>query len=57
MAYETKVILALVANQVGKSKTIKEAYDVVVNAANIEGLKLPKYEDFLKEQGEYNNKD
>ena len=49
MAYETKVILALLAQNVGKSKTIKEAYTAIVRAANVEGLELPSYEDFQKE--------
>ena len=49
MAYETKVILTLLAQQVGKSKTIKEAYTAIVKAANVEGLSLPLYEDFIKE--------
>ena len=49
MAYETKVILTLLAQQVGKSKTIKEAYNAIVRAANVEGLSLPTYEEFVKE--------
>lgn len=53
MAYETKVILALLAQQIGKSKTIKEAYTAVVRAANVEGLDLPTYEEFQKELEEF----
>ena len=49
MDYETKVILSLLAQQVGKSKSIKEAYTAIVRAANVEGLELPSYEDFVKE--------
>ena len=49
MAYETKVILSLLAQQVGKSKTVKEAYTAIVKAANVEGMDLPSYEDFIKE--------
>jgi len=49
MAYETKVILTLLAQQVGKAKSIKEAYNAIVRAANVEGMQLPSYEDFLKE--------
>ena len=48
MAYETKVILSLLSQQVGKSKTIKEAYNSVIQAANVEGLELPSYDKFLK---------
>ena len=50
MAYETKVILSLLAQLIGKSKTIKEAYNAIVKAANVEGVELPSYEDFVKEQ-------
>ena len=49
MAYETKVILALLSQQIGRAKTIKEAYTLVVQAANIEGFQLPSYEEFQKE--------
>ncbi|MCL2574402.1 MAG: hypothetical protein FWE34_07625 [Defluviitaleaceae bacterium] len=49
MAYETKVILSLLADHIGKAKSVKEAYNVVVKAANVEGLKLPSYEEFQKE--------
>jgi len=48
MAYETKVILSLLAKSVGKSKDIKEAYGHIVEAANVEGLKLPDYNEFQK---------
>jgi effector-binding domain-containing protein len=50
MAYETKVILTLLARHIGKSKTIKEAYTAVVEAANVEGLQLPSYEQFIEEE-------
>ena len=46
MAYETKVILTLLSQQVGKAKTVKEAYTAVVAAANVEGMQLPTYEEF-----------
>ena len=49
MAYETKVILALLAQQVGKAKSVKEAYTAIARAANVEGILLASYEDFLKE--------
>jgi hypothetical protein len=49
MAYETKVIMALLAQQVGKAKTVKEAYSAIVKAANVEGVKLPSYEEYLTE--------
>ena len=49
MAYETKVILALLAQLVGKAKNVKEAYNAIVKAANVEGMQLASYEEFLKE--------
>ena len=49
MAYETKVILTLLAQQVGNCKTVKEAYTYIINAAKVEGLELPSYEDFVKQ--------
>ena len=52
MAYETKVILALLAQQVGKAKSVKEAYNAIVKAANVEGMQLASYEEFLKEMEE-----
>ena len=52
MAYETKVILTLLAQQIAKSKNIKEAYAVVKMATNVEGLLLPSYDEMLKEMEE-----
>ena len=49
MALETKVILALLAQSIGKSTTTREAYNCVVKAANVEGLNLPSYDEFLQE--------
>ena len=48
MAYETKVILTLLAQQIVKSKNIREAYAAVKMAANVEGLQLPAFDDLLK---------
>ncbi len=48
MAYETKVILSLLAQHVSRLKTIKQAYNAIVEAANTEGLKLPSYEEMQK---------
>jgi hypothetical protein len=47
MAYETKVILALLARQVGNAETLEEAYSAIVDAANVEGVLLPSYEEFM----------
>ena len=49
MAYETKVILMLLAQQVAKSKTVKEAYNAIARAASVEGVLLPPFEEFLRE--------
>ena len=49
MAYETKVILMLLAQQVAKSKTVKEAYNAIARAASVEGVSLPPFEEFLRE--------
>ena len=48
VSYETKVILTLLAQQVGKAKSLKEAYTFIINAASVEGLELPSYEEFQK---------
>ena len=48
MAYETKVILMLLAEQAAKAKTAKEAYNAIRRAANVEGIQLPSYEEFQK---------
>ena len=49
MAYETKVILTLLAEQAVKAKTTKEIYNAIRSAANVEGVQLPTYEE-LKER-------
>jgi len=48
MAYETKAIFSLLADSIAKSKSVKEAYNVVARAANVEGVKLPSYEEYLQ---------
>ena len=48
MAYETKVILTMLAEYIGKAKTIREAYNFVVKAANVEGLELPSFDEFQR---------
>lgn len=55
MAFETKAIFSLLSDSVGRTKSVKEAYNVIVKAANVEGVKLPSYDDFiaqLKEEEE-----
>jgi len=48
MAYETKVLLSLISQQVARAKSVKEIYSIIVNAANVEGLQLPSYEEIQK---------
>ena len=43
VAYETKVILSLLAERIVAAETLEEAYMVIVEAANVEGIKLPDY--------------
>jgi hypothetical protein len=47
MAYDTKVALAAAAQNIAKSKTLREAYFGVMQIANVEGMQLPSYEDAL----------
>ncbi|MCL2405618.1 MAG: hypothetical protein FWC92_08740 [Defluviitaleaceae bacterium] len=49
MAYETKVILTLLAEYVGRAETVEEAYNIIIRAANVEGVKLPSYEEFQEQ--------
>lgn len=51
MSYETKVILALISKQIGSAQTVRDAYMAVVEAANVEGLELPTYDEYLKKAG------
>ena len=46
MAYETKVILTLLAEAIARTNSAKEAYGCVVRAASAEGVKLPSYKEF-----------
>ena len=41
MAYETKVILMSLANQVALAKTAKQAFEMIRSAAQVEGLSIP----------------
>ena len=49
MAYETKVILTLLAQQVAQAQSVREAYALIARAANVEGVQLPGYDDLKKE--------
>ena len=48
MAYETKVILSLLAQRIAEASSIEEAYEAVVMAANVEGVQLPSYVEYMK---------
>jgi len=55
VAYETKIIFRLLAEAIGRTKTVEEAYTVIVQSASVEGVILPSYEEFqaqLKKQQE-----
>jgi len=47
MAFETKAIFSLLADSIGRAKSAKEAYNIVVRAANVEGVNLPSYDEFI----------
>jgi len=42
---ETKALLVLIANAIQKADSLKEAYDVVKETANADGLILPEYKE------------
>ncbi|MCL2035907.1 MAG: hypothetical protein FWG83_00780 [Oscillospiraceae bacterium] len=48
MAYDTKVLLSQIAQNVLKSVTLEEAYMSVVESANVEGLQLANYNEAKK---------
>ena len=48
MAYETKVILKSLANQISMAKSVKQAYKMVKDMAEVEGMKLPSFEESKK---------
>jgi len=56
MAYETKVILTLLAQQIGNAESVQEAYEYVVRAASVEGVQLPSFEEWKKEVEEIKSK-
>ncbi|MCL2853039.1 MAG: hypothetical protein FWE20_08425 [Defluviitaleaceae bacterium] len=49
MAYETKVLLAILARYVAKADTLEDAYDAIKSAANVDGMNLPTYEEMVRE--------
>ena len=49
MAFETKVLLSLLADAVAKTDNVKAAYEVIARAANVEGVQLPSYDEKRKQ--------
>ena len=49
MAYETKVILRGLANQIALAKTAKQAFEMVRSTAEVEGLKIPEMEEVKRQ--------
>ena len=49
VAYETKVILTLLAERISQAQSIREAYQSVVRAASAEGLQLPTFDEMKAE--------
>ena len=56
MALETKVILSLLLTGVSKSESLEEAYNVVADAARVEGLKVFPYDEIKKQIKEVRQK-
>ena len=48
MAYETKVILKSLANQVVLARDLEQAYELIKDVAQTEEMTLPPYEDAKK---------
>ena len=45
MAFETKVILESVLNQVVLAKDLEQAYKLIAKMAKVEGMNVPSYSD------------
>lgn len=48
MALETKVILQMILNKVASAKSIEEIYFFVQQAASVEGINAPSYQEMKK---------
>jgi len=51
MAFETKVILESVLNQVALAKDLEQAYALIAGMAKVEGMVVPSYNDKRSELG------
>jgi hypothetical protein len=56
MAYDTKVLLSALAQNIAKSETVEEAYFAVVESANVEGVQIPTYDEAMKKLTALRNK-
>ncbi|MCL2108594.1 MAG: hypothetical protein FWH20_04520 [Oscillospiraceae bacterium] len=45
MDYDMKVLLSLLAQAIARTETVEEAYSIIANAANVEGLLIPAYKE------------
>ena len=52
MAYETKALLSSLAQSILRAETTKEAYAVIMKAANVEGLNIMPYDEAKEELAE-----
>ena len=55
MAIETKMLMPLLSDSIGRAESVREAYSIIVKAANVEGINLPSYDEFrqnLKDEKE-----
>jgi len=56
VAFETKVILKLLAEAITNAETLEEAYNAVAGAASVEGMAMPSYEEAIKLRNEMRKK-
>jgi len=51
MAYDTKVTLQSVLNQIALAKDLEQLYKMIASMAMVEGLKVPSYSEMKAELG------
>ncbi|MCL2168527.1 MAG: hypothetical protein FWB74_00715 [Defluviitaleaceae bacterium] len=56
MAIETKMLISVLLDAVAKSTTVEEAYKVLANAASVEGVNVPTYDEAVKMNEEMRKK-
>lgn len=47
--FDTKALISSLASSIARTKTVKEAYTVLMKAGNVEGINIPTYEEELAE--------